>query len=56
MAQTAQISGGAMIVWAIILAIILIFIPGLVILFAWISVVVLLLGGISTMLWKSDIM
>ncbi|MGZ7120083.1 MAG: hypothetical protein ACXVH2_10250 [Methanobacterium sp.] len=50
MAQTQQLSGGAMIAWAIILAIILLFIPGLVIIFAWISVIFLLLGGIVALM------
>jgi len=50
MAETQQISGGAMIGWAIILAIILLFIPGLVIWFAWISVFILLFGGIAALI------
>lgn len=50
MAQTQQLSGGAMVGWAIILAIILLFIPGLVIIFAWISVIVMLLGGIAVLM------
>ena len=52
MAETQQISGGAMIGWAIILAIILLIFPGLVIWFAWISVFLLLFGGIATLFSK----
>lgn len=52
MAEVQQISGGAMVGWAIILAIILLFIPGLVIIFAWISVILMLLGGIGVLMAK----
>lgn len=52
MAETQQISGGAMIGWAIILAIILLLFPGLVIWFAWISVFFLLFGGIAALFSK----
>ncbi len=52
MAEVQQLSGGGMVVWAIILAIILLLFPGLVIIFAWISVILLFLGGIGVMLAK----
>ncbi|HML04923.1 MAG TPA: hypothetical protein VK426_04015 [Methanobacterium sp.] len=52
MAEVQQISGGAMVGWAIILAIILLFIPGLVIIFAWISVILMFLGGIGVLMAK----
>ncbi len=52
MAEVQQISGGAMIGWAIILAIILLLFPGLVIIFAWISVILMFLGGIGVMMAK----
>ncbi|WP_431061651.1 hypothetical protein [Methanobacterium sp.] len=52
MMATQQISGGAMIGWAIILAIILLLFPGLVIWFAWFSVFVLLFGGIAALFAK----
>lgn len=52
MAETQQISGGAMIGWAIILAIILLLFPGLLIWFAWISVFFLLFGGIAALFSK----
>ena len=51
-AEVQQISGGAMVGWAIILAIILLFIPGLVIIFAWISVILMFLGGIGVLMAK----
>ena len=50
MAEVKQISGGAMVGWAIILAIILLLFPGLVLIFAWISVFLLFLGGIGVMM------
>ncbi len=52
MAEVQQVSGGAMIGWAIILGIILLLFPGLVIWFAWFSVFVLLFGGIAALMVK----
>lgn len=52
MAEVQQVSGGAMIGWAIILGIILLLFPGLVIWFAWISVFMLLFGGLTALMVK----
>ncbi len=52
MAEVQQVSGGAMIGWAIILGIILLLFPGLIIWFAWLSVFLLLFGGIGVLLSK----
>ncbi len=48
--QQQQISGGAMIGYAIIFGIILAWFPGLIIWFAWISVFMLLFGGIDALI------
>ena len=49
MAQRGQLSGVGMILLAIILAIVLVLLPGLVLLIAWLAVIILLLGGIAAL-------
>ena len=49
MVETKQLSGGGMILLAIILAIILALIPGLVIWLAWLAIIILFLGGLAAL-------
>ncbi len=49
MVETKQLSGGGMILLAIILAIILALIPSLVIWLAWLAIIILFLGGIAAL-------
>ncbi|MGZ4906885.1 MAG: hypothetical protein ACXVI3_06250 [Halobacteriota archaeon] len=49
MVETRQASGGGMILLAIILAILLTLLPGLVIWFAWIAVILLFIGGLAAL-------
>jgi hypothetical protein len=52
MAPTGQLSAGAMIGLAIIIAIVLLLLPGLVLWIAWFAVIVLFLGGIAALLTR----
>jgi len=47
--ETTQISAGGMIGLAIILAIVLLILPGLVLWIAWLAVIILFLGGIAAL-------
>jgi hypothetical protein len=49
MMETTQISAGGMIGLAIILAIVLLILPGLVLWIAWLAVIILFLGGIAAL-------
>jgi hypothetical protein len=49
MVETRQASGGGLILLAIILAILLFLLPGLVIWLAWIGVILLFIGGLATL-------
>jgi hypothetical protein len=47
--ETTQISAGGMIGLAIILAIVLLILPGLVLWIAWLAVIILFLGGLAAL-------
>jgi hypothetical protein len=49
MMETKQVSAGGMIGLAIILAIVLLLLPGLVLWIAWLAVIILFLGGIAAL-------
>ena len=49
MVETVQASAGGLILLAIILAILLILLPGLVIWFAWLAVIFLFIGGVAAL-------
>jgi hypothetical protein len=49
MMETKQVSAGGMILLAIILAIVLTLLPGLVLWIAWLAVIILFLGGIAAL-------
>ncbi|MFZ0926011.1 MAG: hypothetical protein WCE82_10700 [Halobacteriota archaeon] len=49
MAERRQLSGGGMILLAVILAIILALFPFLVIWLAWLAIIILFLGGIAAL-------
>jgi hypothetical protein len=48
--ETAQMSGGAMLVLGIIIAIVIIFIPAFIYIYAWIAAIILIIGGLATLL------
>jgi hypothetical protein len=47
--ETTQVSAGGMIGLAIILAIVLLILPGLVLWIAWLAVIILFLGGLAAL-------
>jgi hypothetical protein len=49
MVETRQASGGGLILLAIILAILLFLLPGLVLWLAWIGVIILFIGGLASL-------
>jgi len=49
MVETRQASGGGMILLAIILGALLWLLPGLVLWFAWLAVIILFIGGIAAL-------
>ena len=49
MVETTQMSAGGMIGLAIILAIVLLILPGLVLWIAWLAVIILFLGGLAAL-------
>jgi hypothetical protein len=49
MVETRQASGGGMILLAIILGALIWLVPGLVIWFAWLAVIILFIGGIAAL-------
>lgn len=52
MAQTQTMSGGAMIVLAIILALLIWLLPGLIYIYAWLLVILLFISGLIAILMK----
>jgi len=52
MVETRQASGGGLILLAIILAILLYLLPGLVIWLAWVGVILLFLAGLATLFMR----
>ena len=52
MMETTQMSAGGMIGLAIILAIVLLILPGLVLWIAWLAVIILFLGGLAALFMR----
>ena len=50
MANTPQLSGGAMLVLGIIIAIVIVFIPAFIYIYAWLAAILLIIGGIVSVL------
>ena len=48
--ENAQLSGGAMLVLGIIIAIVIVFIPAFVYIYAWIAAILLIIGGLVSLL------
>jgi hypothetical protein len=48
--ETAQMSGGAMLVLGIILAIIIVLIPAFIYIYAWIAAILLIIGGLVSLM------
>jgi hypothetical protein len=48
--ETAQLSGGTMLVLGIILAIIIVLIPAFIYIYAWIAAILLIIGGLISVL------
>jgi hypothetical protein len=48
--ETAQMSGGAMLGLGIIIAIVILLIPAFIYIYAWIAAIILILGGLATVL------
>ncbi|MGB9200411.1 hypothetical protein [Methanobacterium sp.] len=48
--ETAQLSGGTMLVLGIILAIIIVLIPAFIYIYAWIAAILLVIGGIISVM------
>ena len=48
--ETAQLSGGTMLVLGIILAIIIVLIPAFIYIYAWIAAILLIIGGIISLM------
>ena len=48
--ETAQLSGGTMLVLGIILAIIIVLIPAFIYIYAWIAAILLIIGGLVSVL------
>jgi hypothetical protein len=48
--ETAQMSGGAMLVLGIIIAIVILLIPGFIYFYAWLAAIFLIIGGVVTLL------
>jgi len=48
--ETAQMSGGAMLVLGIILAIIIMLIPAFIYIYAWIAAILLIIGGLVSLM------
>ena len=48
--QTAQLSGGTMLVLGIIIAIIIVLIPAFIYIYAWIAAILLIIGGIISLM------
>jgi len=52
MVETTQMSAGGMIGLAIILAIVLLILPGLVLWIAWLAVILLFIGGLAALFMR----
>lgn len=50
MAQTQQLSGGAMLVLGIIIAIVILVLPAFIYIYAWLAAIFLIIGGIVSLL------
>jgi hypothetical protein len=50
MAQTQQLSGGAMLVLGIIIAIVILLLPAFIYIYAWLAAIFLIIGGIVSLL------
>ena len=50
MMETAQLSGGTMLILGIIIAIVIVFIPAFIYIYAWIAAILLIIGGIVSIL------
>ncbi|MGZ7067488.1 MAG: hypothetical protein ACXVHT_04235 [Methanobacterium sp.] len=50
MAQTNQLSGGAMLVLGIIIAIVILLIPAFIYIYAWLAAILLIIGGLVSIL------
>ena len=48
--ENAQLSGGAMLVLGIIIAIVIILIPAFIYIYAWIAAILLIIGGIISLM------
>jgi len=48
--ETVQMSGGAMLILGIIIAIVIIFIPAFIYIYAWLAAIFLIIGGVITLL------
>ena len=50
MAQTAQMSGGAMLILGIIIAIVILVLPAFIYIYAWLAAIFLIIGGLVSLL------
>lgn len=50
MVETAQMSGGAMLVLGIIIAIIIVLLPAFIYIYAWLAAIFLIIGGLVTIM------
>jgi len=48
--ETPQLSGGAMLILGIIIAIIIVLIPAFIYIYAWLAAIILIIGGLITIL------
>ncbi|MBI5460506.1 hypothetical protein [Methanobacterium sp.] len=48
--ETVQMSGGAMLVLGIIIAIIIVLIPAFIYIYAWLAAILLIIGGLVTVM------
>jgi hypothetical protein len=48
--ETPQLSGGAMLIIGIIIAIIIVLIPAFIYIYAWLAAIILIIGGLVTIL------
>ena len=51
--ETVQMSGGAMLVLGIIIAIIIVLIPAFIYIYAWLAAIFLIIGGLVTLMQGS---
>ena len=48
--ETAQMSGGAMLVLGIIIAIVIVLIPAFIYIYAWLAAILLIIGGLVSLM------